>query len=498
MDVSNSNCCVCSFYFFHAIPYIIGLPYLPDDVAALFLFAIPIGYSYLILTKQLLDINFILNRIRYYTVLSLIPTIIISFVVSGTVNHESNVYSRFLQNFFLILTLNIIFLLLKEKVDYSFRNQLFRDKTNLTQNIEQFTQKLSAVMKEEELDRLLVKEVVSVLNPSIITFVEYDSETSQYTTRVVHGDNDQFTLRKHQEWLIQSDTNGDLMELKDSLGIRLYHKDQKMIYVWIGHKRNQTSFNINEKTWMITIVKYVRLVYENLHAVNNLIQSLQKPNIGDHPASVSLSRFLFQLAERERRRLASDLHDSALQDQIVWYRKLENVIQENQDIPSDVQEQLVKIKNGMVDVIKQIRSTCNELRPNLLLEGGLIKSLNELFSQIQMRVKYHLDYQFDNISVTFEDYNTTLSIYRVFQELLNNADKHSEATRVSVSMWEDDQTIFIDYRDNGKGFDIKSPPTKKNHMGLSGLKERILSLNGKVEFITSKGKGLQVYITIPR
>ncbi|WP_338754923.1 sensor histidine kinase [Bacillus sp. FJAT-52991] len=486
------------FIFLHAIPYILGLPILPDDIAALFLFAIPIGYSYLILTKQLLDINFILNRIRYYTFLSLVPTIIISFVVSGTVNYDSNLFSRFLQNFFLIFTLNVIFLLLKEKIDYSFRNQLFRDKTNLTQSIDQFTQKLSAVMKEEELERLLVNEVVSVLNPSVIAFVEYDSDTFQYTTRVFHGNEELFTLHKHQEWLIQSDTSGDLLKYTDSLGIRLYNKDQKMVYIWVGHKRNHTSFNINEKTWTTTIVKYVRLVYENLHAVSDLIQSLQQQDIEDRPASVSLSRFLFQLAETERRRLASDLHDSALQDQIVWYRKLEHLIQDNQDIPSDVQEQLIKVKNGMVDVIKQIRSTCNELRPNLLLEGGLIQSLKELFSQFQMRVKYHLDYEFDNISETFEDYNTKLSIYRVFQELLNNADKHSKATHVSVSMWEDDQMIYIDYRDNGKGFDMQSPYIKKNHMGLSVLKERIFSLNGEVEFVSSKGKGLQVHITIPR
>jgi two-component system, NarL family, sensor histidine kinase ComP len=118
--------------------------------------------------------------------------------------------------------------------------------------------------------------------------------------------------------------------------------------------------------------------------------------------------------------------------------------------------------------------------------------------QFQRTVKYNLEYEFDAISETFDDYNQALSIYRVLQELLNNADKHSEATHVSVNMWEENQTIYIDYRDNGKGFDLQTLYKKSNSMGLSGLKERIASLNGNVDFISKEGKGLQVHITLPR
>ena len=486
------------FIVFHAIPYILGMPYLNDEIAALFLFVIPLGYSYLIMTKQLLDINFILNRIRYYAFLSLLPTIFISLLVIGIINQESDSFSRFLQIFFLLFILNILFLFLKEKIDFSFRNQLFQDKTNLSQRIDPFTQRLSSIMKQDELETFLVNEITSTLDPSVIGLVEYHVATSTLMTNVVHGKENQFTLHKQMKWMIQNDSEEGLLEYKGSLGIRLYKTDHKKTYIWIGHKRNQTTFNSNEKMWIITIVKYVRLVYENLHAVSSLVASIEKQSLEDQPNSLSLSRLLFQLAEKERRRLASDLHDSALQDQIVWYRKLETFINENQHLPKDTHEQLMKVKNGMVDVIKQIRNTCNELRPNLLSEVGLIKSLKELFSQIQMRVKYNLEYEFDEISETFDDYNQALSIYRVLQELLNNAEKHSEATHVSVNMWEENQTIYIDYRDNGKGFDLQSLDKERNSMGLSGLKERIASINGNVDFLSKEGKGLQVHITLPR
>ncbi|MGG3805392.1 ATP-binding protein [Metabacillus fastidiosus] len=486
------------FIFLHAIPFILGLPYLDDKIVALFLFSIPLGYSYLIITRQLLDINFIVNRIRYYTVLSLLPTILLSLIVNIIVSQENDYFARFMQIFFLIFILNILFLFIKEKIDFSFRDRLFQDKTNITQSIDQFAEKLSSMMKADELETFLVNEINSVLNPSIVAMIEYDNKTSTYTSKVVYGEKDQFILDKKEKWIIQYDSKGKLLEHKGALIIRLYKNNEKKTYIWVGHKKNSTTFNLNEKNWIITIIKYSRLAYENLHAVSSLVSSIEKQTFENHPDSVSLSRLLFQLAEKERRRLASDLHDSALQDQIVWYRKLETFINENESLPLEPMEQLVKIKNGMVDVIKQIRSTCNELRPNLLLESGLVKSLEELFSQLQMRVKYNLEYDLDNISDTFDDYNKAISIYRIIQELLNNADKHSEATHVSVNMWEENEMIYIDYCDNGKGFSPQILHKKGNGMGLSGVRERISSINGEAEFISAEGKGLQVYITLPR
>ncbi|MED4533755.1 sensor histidine kinase [Metabacillus fastidiosus] len=486
------------FIFFHAIPYILGWPYLVDDIVGLFLFVIPLGYSYLLMTKQLLDINFIISKVRYYAILSVLPTILISLIATGVINNGESSLIRFLIHFILIFIFNILFLFVKEKVDFSFRNQLFQDKTNLTQSIDQFTKKLSSIMKQDELEPFFVHEIIKTLQAENIILIDYNLEHSTLRTKEVYGNN--FKMYKQIKWMLHNDFDGTLLEYKGLIGIQIYKIGQQKTYIWIGQKKNNTKFNINEKTWMITTAKYVRLVYENLFAVNSLIQSLEKQQVQEQVSSASLSRLLFQLSEKERRRLASDLHDSALQDQIIWYRKLEKLIKENKDLSKETEAELNKIKIGMVDVINQIRHTCNELRPNLLLEAGLIQSLQELFSNIQLRVNYTLDYEFDQIKDTFSNFNTPISIYRVLQELLNNADKHSDATNVAIHMWEDDQKLHIDYRDNGKGFNlgILNKQTNHIHMGLSGLKERILSLNGKVDFISAEGQGLQVHITLPR
>ena len=485
------------FILLYAIPHLFGVELIPDDFATLSVYALPFGYAYLVITKQLLDINFILGRIRYYSLLSLMPTLLISVFVVAIANQEQNGFRLFGQIFFLIFALNILFLFAKEKIDFQFRHYLFQDRTNMAQRFEQFTKGLSSIMKQDELEQYLTKEIVSALDPGTISLIEYQPEQGAFHVKTMYGDEKLFSLEKQMKWMMQHET-GELLSYKGRLGIRLYQNGGKKTYLWIGLKRNGTSFNLSEKSWLIGIVKYVRLVFENLFAINALIASIEERRLATEPQSVSLSRFLFQLAEKERRRLASDLHDSALQDQIVWYRKLENLLQNGRNLPQQTRKELMKIKNGMLDVIKQIRNTCNELRPNLLSEAGLTRSLQELFTQFQERAKFRLYYDIEPIAEEFGDYNKSLTIYRILQELLNNADKHSEASKVSIHIWEENQMICIDYRDNGIGFDPAEIRNLTGHMGIAGLKERIFSLNGKIDFVTGKGKGLQVHITIPR
>ena len=176
---------------------------------------------------------------------------------------------------------------------------------------------------------------------------------------------------------------------------------------------------------------YVRLIYENLYTINEIIHSLEQESLESKTNSASLSRLLFQISEQERRRLASDLHDSALQDQIVWYRKLDSLLKQ---IRSTRIKNELKIHFGMHDVIQQIRDTCNELRPSLLSDAGLIGALRELLAQTQLRVQFQIQFDHESIQEHHYDFDKILSLYRIIQELLTNADKHSEATIVSIFM----------------------------------------------------------------
>lgn len=91
-----------------------------------------------------------------------------------------------------------------------------------------------------------------------------------------------------------------------------------------------------------------------------------------------------------------------------------------------------------------------------------------------------------------------LNIYRIVQEILSNAIKHSGAEKISLLVRTfDEKNLKIIISDGGKGFDLKSALKTKNHFGLKNIQTRVKSLGGQVNFFTEKGEGTQVSVTVP-
>jgi signal transduction histidine kinase len=92
------------------------------------------------------------------------------------------------------------------------------------------------------------------------------------------------------------------------------------------------------------------------------------------------------------------------------------------------------------------------------------------------------------------DSNIEVILYRVTCELINNSLKHADATQISISLSQEQGMLAIDYSDNGKGFKYNYDEIKG--MGLSNIRSRISSLNGKCDIISSEGKGMSAKITV--
>jgi signal transduction histidine kinase len=195
---------------------------------------------------------------------------------------------------------------------------------------------------------------------------------------------------------------------------------------------------------------------------------------------------MIQTQEAERERISNELHDTVCQDLRVlqFQLKEEESITLCQKIASDV------------------RNSCYALTPSDLNEGlyeALISLCDILKKQsgveiiffIQDEVRKNQD--FINFS---KDKN--LNIYRIVQEVLGNAVKHSGAESVSLLVRTLDEKHFkIIVSDDGAGFDLKSALKKKKHFGLKNIQSRAESLGGKTLFISAPGDGCQVTVTIP-
>lgn len=476
------TCAFGPFIFLHALPSLFGEPWIDSYVAAIAFFAIPFGYTYLILTKKLLDLTFVFNRFIYYGGMALFPSLFIS-IVLVLLSSSFHIFTIF-QTFVIIYVFHILYLLVKERFDFYFRRFLFHDKSNNAQFIERIGEELSRIMTLKDLENFIINEIGIHFNTTTITVIDYQDSLEQIKLKHLVGKSD--VNKKSLKQAIENNKEETFINIGRSLGIFLTKNNAISKYLWI-EKQNDRSLTINEKSWLILFSSYIRLTYENIVMNEQYVKQITNSK---EKTSASLSRFLFHFAETERKKLAGDIHDTILQDQIYIYRKLDELAQNNHP-------ELVEIRNGLKNIIDKTRQTCSELLPNDLSNNGLAFSLAELLEQFKQKGEFQLIYEVDISDDHFVDYEKPIAIYRVIEELLNNSIKHSDAKRVSVTIWESDQQICIDYLDDGKGFHFEEV-SNKDQIGLKGMVERIKSNGGEIEFETQIPENVKIYITIPR
>lgn len=195
--------------------------------------------------------------------------------------------------------------------------------------------------------------------------------------------------------------------------------------------------------------------------------------------------------EGERKRLARDLHDEVGASLSVM-RLLVGEMSARKT--PEMEEAGNKYKLLIDNTIDNVRRISNDLLPQGLEEFGLSYAIEGLCEKI-MEVS-DADIQL-NIGVLDGISNTiNLAAYRLLQELLNNAVKHSEASEIIIDLGKEQSNLVINYKDNGKGFDFIQAYQKRS-LGLKNIETRTKLLNGTSKFETSPNAGLKVSIEIP-
>ena len=190
--------------------------------------------------------------------------------------------------------------------------------------------------------------------------------------------------------------------------------------------------------------------------------------------------------EAERERISNELHDTVCQDLRVLQFQLKD------------EESVNLCKKIAVDV----RNSCYALTPTDLNEG-LFEALFSLCEVLKKQSGLEIILCIQDEVKNNQDFKSfpkekNLNIYRIVQEILSNAIKHSGAEKISLLVRTFDEKNFkIIISDGGKGFDLKRALKTKNHFGLKNIQTRVKSLGGQVNFFTEKGEGTQVSVTVP-
>jgi two-component system, NarL family, sensor histidine kinase ComP len=353
---------------------------------------------------------------------------------------------------------------------------------DLQNSLKMYSQDLSTVTAMSDLRKRLIQELIAVIPQSNPKIVIYHRES-----QMIEGETAVWLLSE-----ISSLTAGRPVTLDNRVFILIGDRKDKAYILALSVDSYKEPM---DSIWLETLVNYTIMVFESLNVIESLMNQMETAiQRKDRPQWIL--RLLFNLSEKQRLELSSDLHDTVLQNQLDLYRNLQAILKEY-EFEKEMDDQLKGIVQGMLDTIHQIRITCNELRPPLLRELGLETAMENLFEQTQLTSTYKIDFTAENTTnLTLND-EETIGLYRIVQELLNNANKHSQATNLHFQMKKLDDRLEIIYIDNGQGFEVERlAPTFKS-MGLSGMRERIQSLNGSIEFHSQPGNGLMVKLQIP-
>ncbi|MEZ4828318.1 MAG: sensor histidine kinase [Bacteroidia bacterium] len=203
----------------------------------------------------------------------------------------------------------------------------------------------------------------------------------------------------------------------------------------------------------------------------------------------------FRSQEAERLRIARDLHDDLAGDLSAIRISISRLSKQMTD-PDTFSNSVSHSKSMLNDSIEKVRGIARELMPPTLHKLGLAVSLKELATRLEIASGITIHYTQDEMLPVFSE-EINLSLYRVTQELLNNALKHSQATGINIHLQSTPFSISI--ADNGVGFEsekvtMKSAPA--NGMGLKSIESRLQMIGANLALHTSPGKGTKAEITL--
>ncbi len=195
----------------------------------------------------------------------------------------------------------------------------------------------------------------------------------------------------------------------------------------------------------------------------------------------------------ERKRIASDLHDGLGQ---ILTASLFNFNSINNDISILDEKKLSKYTNGLSFLSKaigEVRNIAYNLMPKSIEHFGLISAISTLFTAVEKSSDFEITIS-ENIGTKRLDNQLEINMYRITQELLNNAVKYSNATMVSFQYQLHANELIFMYEDDGVGFDYEEKKTEGD--GLNNIKNRVASLSGFLSINSTIGKGTSISIEI--
>lgn len=207
------------------------------------------------------------------------------------------------------------------------------------------------------------------------------------------------------------------------------------------------------------------------------------------------AKAIIEAEEKERRRIAQDLHDGV--GQILSAAKLNlSSLESSADIKNESEKEALKNTLSLIDdSVKEVRTVSHNMMPNTLIKLGLASAIKEFITKIGSLPNLKVDLEIVGLDQRLDE-NTETTLYRAIQEIVNNIIKHSRANKIGIQLIRHEKDLSVVIEDNGIGFDV-SRINEFEGIGLKNIISRVEFVSGSVNFDSTPGKGTTVIIEVP-
>ncbi|MBN1821077.1 MAG: hypothetical protein JW833_10180, partial [Prolixibacteraceae bacterium] len=196
--------------------------------------------------------------------------------------------------------------------------------------------------------------------------------------------------------------------------------------------------------------------------------------------------------EAERRRIAGDLHDG-LGGLLSGLKINLSFMKENTILSGEQVNAFNNVLLLLDTSITELRRIAHNMMPESLLQYGLKTALDDFCSQVFSHGRPEIIFSFFGENIRF-GYDLELTVYRISQELINNAVKYSNANRIDVQLFAEKERINLQVFDNGKGFDTEHYKAESEGKGLRNIEARVKAYGGNLEIISQPGQGTEIFV----
>lgn len=293
-----------------------------------------------------------------------------------------------------------------------------------------------------------------------------------------------FSLERSQQ---VADLQGKYETEKKEKEIADLNHENEVKTLQIEKQRSQTRFFIYSAFGILLLLGMAAMYFYNRIRYQHKLQ-IEKERIRQQQQGF---RAVLEAGENERIRIARELHDGL--GQILSTAKLHLYSLEEQ-LDFESKASLQDTLSIIDEAVGEVRTISHNMMPAVLMRLGLVPALHEMVRKINMAKKVEIDLELDDLSNHFSK-DAEIAIYRIVQEILNNSLKHSNASRVDISLRRRNNNVLLSIGDNGIGMDT-SQLEKSSGIGWLSINARVSLLNGSISINSVNGTGTVVNVKL--